>query len=122
MLPAYESMLWPLSQMLPFANIGKIIRNVLGWKEDISKSRILVMAGGEDPLMDVPMMRKLSALYRVELRKAFPVTQAKFSEKEGNLEFQGVDFAVIENSGHHLQNDLHWEDAATKLLGFLNQL
>ena len=116
-------MLWPLGQMLPFANIGSIIKNILGWKEDTRKARLLIMAGRNDRLMDVPMMQKLSALYRGALEKTFHRAQTKpLNRTEENLESTGVEFVVIENSGHHLQNDLQWKDATLKLLDFLNQL
>jgi len=123
MLPAYESMLWPLGQMLPFANMGNIIRNILGWKENVSKSRLLVMAGSNDRLMDVPMMQKLSALYRGALQKGFPRTEdISVETRKQYMGSTGVEFVVIQDSGHHLQNDLHWEEAASQLSNFLNQL
>ena len=126
MLPAYESMIWPLGQMLPFANIGNILRNILGWREDVSKTRLLVMAGREDKLMDVPMMRRLAALYRGGISRIFPEvfpTENKSSKvSDVTSGTTGVDLVVVEGSGHHLQNDLHWQDAASQFLNFLDQL
>lgn len=34
----------------------------------------------------------------------------------------GVVFDVVEGSGHHIQNDLYWEDAARKISEFIEQL
>lgn len=33
-----------------------------------------------------------------------------------------VGFEVVSKSGHHFQNDLHWEEAAGKIEIFLEQL
>jgi CO dehydrogenase/acetyl-CoA synthase beta subunit len=34
----------------------------------------------------------------------------------------GVRYYIVKRAGHHLQNDLQWEEGATQLLEFYDQL
>jgi hypothetical protein len=89
-----ESMLWPSSMMRPFVNIARVLSHV-GDLSRPANERVLILAGGNDKLMRPPIMRKAARLY------------------EGAYE-------EVSGSGHHMMRDVYWEDAANKLLGFVN--
>jgi pimeloyl-ACP methyl ester carboxylesterase len=114
LMPEYESILWPLQMMFSFVNVQNVLKSIFGWERE--GSRLLVIAGDNDTLMGVPLMRKMAAAYRSALSKIFSRKSAMESE------LSGVQFTVIEGSGHHIQNDLEWETCADEVLGFLEQL
>lgn len=77
----YESMLWPLGMMFPFVNTTNVLRNILGWKKDDGKQkRLLVVAGEEDALMGVTLMRQMAVVYRGVVEK---VLSALFGRGKG---------------------------------------
>ncbi|KAG8169922.1 hypothetical protein KVR01_000667 [Diaporthe batatas] len=133
---AYESFLWPLSMMVPFANAATIVRRVAGWGQG-GGHRILVLAGGRDRLMTMDVMEKLAGFYRQALRSLLrdkkldgvdgPVggseNRGNASGREGiDSDADGVRLAVVPSAGHHMQNDVDWEVGAEKLLAFYGQL
>ena len=129
---AYESFLWPLGMMAPFANAATIVRRVAGWGQG-GGQRILVLAGGRDRLMTVDIMEKLAGFYRQPLRLLIrdkkldavdgPVEDGENSSKRGvDTNGDGVRFCVVPSAGHHMQNDVEWEVGAEKLLAFYRQL
>ena len=132
---AYESFLWPLGMMVPFANAASVIQRITGWGQG-GGQRILVMAGGQDKLMTMDVMEKLAGFYRKPLRLLMrdkkldavdnPLGQL---DKEGDKAKNGVDtdsdgvkLDVVTSAGHHMQNDVEWEVGAEKLLTFYRQL
>ena len=123
MLPEYESMIWPLSQMLPFVNVKNVLKNIIGWKEKTNHPRLFVIAGDLDTLMGVTLMQRMATVYRKALTTMLPgvFPQQKLTDSE-TMTPEGVDFAIIKDSGHHVQNDLLWEEAAGKLGEFLDHL
>ncbi|KAF6809630.1 alpha beta hydrolase fold protein [Colletotrichum sojae] len=124
----YESFLWPISMMKPFAKAANIINAIGGWG---SGERIMVLTGTQDRMMTRGVMNKLAATYR----DAFSALaggkklDAKDEEvrplagKDGQDEGgHGVRLAWVPGAGHHLQNDVMWEVGARKLLDFYERL
>jgi pimeloyl-ACP methyl ester carboxylesterase len=109
-MPEYESMLWPFGMMFTFVNVANVIRSIVGWKggREQGGKRMLIMAGEKDTLMGVSLMRQMAAMYRIAAEKM------GFSD--------GVGFEVVSGSGHHIQNDLHWEEGARVILEFVDQV
>lgn len=132
---AYESFLWPLGMMVPFANAATVIRKVTGWDRG-SSQRILVLAGGRDRLMTRDVMDKLADFYRRPLRllsrnkkldaadgSSHQVESEESSVRRGmDTDGDGVRLCVVSSAGHHMQNDAEWEVGAEKLLMFYHQL
>jgi len=120
----YESMAWPLGTFGAFADPGKIVRavgltNSSGHEsvEDL-RPRVLVVAGGKDVLMRPRVMEKLVALFRDAVRLAFGVVASSDSDAREGIR-DGVEFRVVQGSGHHLMGDIYWEECAGKILEFL---
>ncbi|KAF4977144.1 hypothetical protein FZEAL_6287 [Fusarium zealandicum] len=99
-LNRYESYLWPFSMMYPFASASSILRRI--HNDGASGEKVLVMAGTQDKLMTASVTDKTAAFYR----------------EAGTKARDGVRLCFVEGAGHHLQNDVQWEDGAEKLLEF----
>lgn len=97
----FESLWWPLAMMRPFATAGQILDSIRPGKGD----RVLVMAGDQDKLMTPEVTLNTTAFYKAVL-------------PDGN----GVRMELVEGAGHHLQNDVQWEDGAKRLLEWYKQL
>jgi alpha-beta hydrolase superfamily lysophospholipase len=93
----YESFWWPLTMMRPFASAQAVLAGI---ENKGAKTTVLVMAGSQDALMDARVTRETTAFYR-----------AASDEENVRIEF-------VNGAGHHLQNDVQWEDGAAKLLDF----
>lgn len=103
-LSRYESFLWPISMMRPFAKPSAVLSQI--GSRAAGSTKLLIMAGTEDKLMTPQETEDITAFYRgVE----------GVSEKAIRLEF-------VEGAGHHLQNDVQWQDGADKLLSFYKQV
>lgn len=63
------------------------------------QGKVLVVAGEKDKLMTESLMKRMADEYEAAASKG--------SRGKGN-----VAFGVVKGSGHHMQNDLMWEDAA----------
>ncbi|KAL1853171.1 hypothetical protein Daus18300_011910 [Diaporthe australafricana] len=132
---AYESFLWPLGMMMPFANAATVVQRVTGWGRR-GDQRILVLAGGRDRLMTTDVMEKLADYYRKAFRLLMrdkrldavdgPAVQLEVEDikVKGSVDTDGdgVRFCVVPSAGHHMQNDAQWEVGAEKLLAFYHQL
>ncbi|KAG6908497.1 hypothetical protein DXG01_004431 [Tephrocybe rancida] len=118
----YESLVWPFGMMFPFVKVQNVLKNVVGWGPMLG-ARVLVVAGAKDALMGVSLMRRMAGQYR----KSFEVLARRrqlgveLSEEQRESAIGAVDFAIV-NSGHHIQNDINWEDGAYKILAFVEQL
>jgi pimeloyl-ACP methyl ester carboxylesterase len=102
------------------------LKSVVGWRDE-RQARVLIIAGEKDTLMGVGLMRKMAADYRqqfISFAKSLWGARLKETEetKPESSDRQGVGFEVIQGSGHHIQNDLHWEECAQKILAFVDQL
>lgn len=96
----YESYLWPFGMMYSFASPSNILSHIRN--DGASGEKVLVMAGTQDKLMTVPVTEKTATFYR----------------EAGNDKRDGVRLRFVEGAGHHLQNDVQWEDGAEKLFEF----
>ncbi|CAG8951523.1 hypothetical protein HYFRA_00007439 [Hymenoscyphus fraxineus] len=127
-LAEYESMLWPTGMMFSFANPTHILKNILGSNKNQNQRKLLIIAGEKDALVTLPIMQRLAGLYQKAARKLVGVSSPQEKEKEKGKEgevMNGEDIVgleVVKKSGHHIQNDLYWEDGAKKILEFVEQL
>ncbi|KAH8657215.1 Alpha/Beta hydrolase protein [Tricladium varicosporioides] len=116
-IPEYESMLWPLGMMWHVINASCVLKNIVSCNANCAG--LLVVAGQFDKLVSVPLMHRLAMVYGKALAK-FSWQRHSMGEKR---EFRGkVMFEIIPNSGHHVQNDVNWEEGAEKIFAFLKQL
>ena len=122
----YESPGWPLATFLVFADPERITgavgpSNFSGHEaiED-SRPRALVIAGGKDVLIKPRIMEKLTGLLREAARLVFgSVAGDGESREESGMESTSGSFRVVPGGGHQLMNDIHWEEGAERILGFL---
>ncbi|KAL6414462.1 Arylesterase-like protein [Ilyonectria robusta] len=96
----YESYGWPFSMMRPFASASSILRHI--HNGGASGTKLLVMAGSQDKLMNAQVTQETTAFYRAA----------------ADPESEVVRMEIVEGAGHHVQNDVQWEDGAEKLLSF----
>lgn len=73
-------MLWPLGMMFPFVNVKNVARNILGWEG--GKKSLLVVAGEQDALMGVTLMRKMAEVYKGVVERLLPSLKENKDEKE----------------------------------------
>jgi len=102
-----ESLLWPVNIMLRgYIDTRRVL---LGCKK-----RVFVLAGQLDQLMRVEFMERTAAEYTIALKDI---------EKDG-VDVKGgrVDFDVVQGSGHHIMNDLQWEDGVQIVEEWLKEL
>lgn len=100
-LSRYESFWWALSMMRAFADPARTLAHIDGG----SASKMLIMTGSEDKIVTPTVAEQLAAFYR-----------------EAAAGREAVEVLLVPTAGHHLQNDLNWEDGAIKLVGFYKQL
>lgn len=119
----YESMVWPVGTLTAFADPRKIVRAVGSINPSTRESReglrprVLVIAGGKDVLMKPGVMAKLVGLLRNAVRLTLGSLANDDDVQEGCTD--GVEFRVVQGSGHHLMGDIYWEECAEKILRFL---
>lgn len=114
---------------MPFVNPPKLLAQISSWGK--AGQSILVLAGGVDKIMTLPIMESLANTYR----KAYTTLagQRRLESEDGDVQpipgdggrdtaGQGVRYCVAPGAGHHLQNDVSWEVGANKLLEFYEQL
>jgi pimeloyl-ACP methyl ester carboxylesterase len=111
----YESLRWPSQTVGSWQNgknvwldTAKIVRNIT--TTDPSKDRVLIILGSEDKMMQGTQARSVAEY-----------AGAIGTSRDGN-QVSGVRLVEIPRAGHHLQNDIQWEDGARALLTFLRQL
>ncbi|CUS14260.1 unnamed protein product [Tuber aestivum] len=113
MMPEYESMSWTVSMMTKFVSPERVIGSILPTLK--GGRRVLVVAGGEDKLMNGVIMQKLAAWYRV----AWESVRGKSEEEVEESSEEVVRYGVVEGSGHHIMKDIAWEAGAEMLLEWL---
>jgi hypothetical protein len=115
-MPAYESLAWPLGMSKPFAKPFNIVNRIAGWSR--GRDHVFILAGQCDRLCAPDLMERLAVMYRQGVKEL-----EEQGEMPGQMEPSlGVRFDVVEGAGHHMQNDLQWEDGAKKVLDFYEQL
>ena len=114
-MPRMESFAWPMGQNFRFGTFRNILQRITGWGMG---QRLLVLAGERDRLVTLNVTEQEAR----EGRESFVdlVAEKKIEAKVD--EYCGVRYHIVEGAGHHMQNDLQWEDGANKLLDFYNQL
>lgn len=130
-MPNYESIAWPIGMMKRFTDVLSILRNIQGWRNSLS-SRVMVMAGSEDKLMGVQLMRDVACEYRKGIEQLgddkrldpadFPQSSFQLSPHVRQDTETAVTMVVVEGAGHHVQNDVQADEAAEALRKFLDQL
>jgi pimeloyl-ACP methyl ester carboxylesterase len=114
-MPRMESFAWPMGQNFRFANFYSILQRIAGWGMG---QRMLVLAGEKDRLVDLNVAEREVR----EARKAF-IDLVNAGKIEAKQEDQfGVRYYVVKGAGHHIQNDLQFEDGARELLEFYERL
>jgi hypothetical protein len=80
-------------------------------------------------LMGVDLIRQMAANYRQQSVKFVTKLWAGHSDETSSKDIQalsneqdGTGFEIIQRSGHHLQNHLHWEECPRKIMLFLDGL
>jgi pimeloyl-ACP methyl ester carboxylesterase len=136
-MPAYESMGWPLGMFGEFwawwkgnpkwLDIKEVITNLAKPKGDGQHHQVCIIVGAEDMMIDVDMCRLQAAQYRQALEER----QAKGAGDRSRIHpvegaevesFGGVALAVIQDAGHHVQNEIQSKVAAEVLFLFLQQV
>lgn len=107
-MPTYESFLWPLGLMFRVADPRKVLESIVrSGTVKRGDERLFLLAAEQDKLMSVDLMERQAAEYRTAASK---------------LGDESIRYEVVQAAGHHLQNDLQWEDGANKLLSWYEQL
>lgn len=106
-MPEYESLLWPVNIMWRgYVDTHRVLLSC--------SMRLFVLAAELDQLMKMDLMERTAAEYTIALKEM---------EKDGLDTKSGkVDFGVVDGSGHHLMNDLQWEDGEKIFEGWLEEL
>ncbi|GAB1522121.1 hypothetical protein RhiTH_005230 [Rhizoctonia solani] len=133
----FESMSWPMGMMFPFVSPMRVLNN-LGIHG--SKTPLLTIAGAQDTLVSVPIMRRLAHLYAATSIGIYSNT----TKTKRKLEFADVSnmqdgfvsgvtqtdenngkvwFAEIKSpgAGHNLMRDDGWEKCARVIDAFLDE-
>lgn len=136
-MPAYESMGWPLGMFGSFwawwkgtpkwLDARDIIRNISHSTGGNQHTRICIMVGGEDMMIDTDMCRSQAAQFRDVLEEEgrfssdLGKNQSKAADIEGveTADAGGVRLVIVEGAGHHLQNDVQRDQGAQALHRFL---
>jgi len=112
-MPEYESMSWSVGMMTRFVSAKRVIGNIL---PTLKRSRrVLVVAGGEDKIMDGAIMQRLAAWYRL----AWEDIRGKGEDEGEGSSTEVVRFGVVEGSGHHVMKDSMWRVGAEIVLEWL---
>lgn len=138
-MPPYESLSWPSGMMFPFVSCSRVLTNLLASSTTLAPNKrtpLLVIAGQQDTLMGVPLMRRMAHMYAAtnvgigagvrdvsKLQYDFTsgVQEPDKGEEIGG-ERAGVWFAEIRapGAGHNLMRDNGWERCARVLEAFLD--
>jgi pimeloyl-ACP methyl ester carboxylesterase len=145
-MPAYESMGWPLGMFGDlwawwkgrprWLDTKDIVANLSKTTDDGRHHRVCIVLGAEDMMIDVDMCRLQAAQYRqalndhraksAEHQDSLPsrrlASHTRAIEGAGIESFDGVELAVIEGAGHHVQNDIQSRVAAHVLHHFFKQV
>lgn len=142
-MPCYESMGWPIGQFGSFwqwlrgrntwLKVEDILRHVEASRAGSDKDSICMIIGVEDMMYDEGMRKRVAKEYRdciYDLERSKKIDRrargsAKLasgshgiiSEREG-----GVRVVLVEDAGHHVQNDVQRVDVARALWAFVSQV
>ncbi|CAE6471155.1 unnamed protein product [Rhizoctonia solani] len=136
----YESMSWPSGMMFPFISRKRLLTNLIAHNAHVP---LLTIAGAQDKLVSVPIMRRLAHLYAgtsVGIHAAGTVAKklgfrdvsglqdgftsgVTRTNEEKEREPGKVWFAEIEapGAGHNLMRDDGWEKCARVIEAFVDE-
>ena len=125
-MPRYEALGWTMSMLTKFVDFPRVVGGIRGWDERPGQQacqRIMILSGTEDPLIDPPMMHKLTTRYRQSVAEPGDIEKIDeklYEEDRG----QGVRLVLVKGASHHFQNDVQSIAAvgAQRLLDFVQQL
>ena len=139
-MPKYESMGWPSGMMgslgawwkgkAEWLDVKAIVSNISGAQNDMTHANdiVCVLKGSEDMMMDDSMVARQAAEYRDALdlsqyseESATPRTSTKTIKGATVESDRRVRVVVVEDAGHHVQNDVQQEMGAEALLQFVRQ-
>ncbi|KAL8856131.1 MAG: hypothetical protein Q9178_007256 [Gyalolechia marmorata] len=120
------------AMMRPFVSFPRILDNIAG----VGKrgTYICIIAGDEDKLVGVQIPEMLANMFRDTVKvltrtknvdiaeDAVQDKKMETTEKGCSDSVYGVQLLVFEDAPHHLQNDVHQNEAATRLLAFVDAL
>ncbi|PIA93747.1 hypothetical protein CB0940_05196 [Cercospora beticola] len=141
-IPWYESMGWPVAMFGSFVGwlMGKntwlgvsyILRNIELSRNAFERDAVCVLVGLQDMLFDMRVIRRVATEYREGLKKMRESQGAsvdagfsgELAEVSGAVceSKGGVRVVLIEDAGHHVQNDVQTDIAAETLLSWLKQV
>ncbi|KAF8603364.1 alpha/beta-hydrolase [Ceratobasidium sp. AG-I] len=140
-MPPYESLSWPIGMMFPFVSCARVLMNLFAsFPSPLplftpKPSPLLVIAGQQDTLMGVPLMRRMAHMYAAtnvgigagvrdvsKIQHYLTSGVQDESDKEGEAEEGAVWFAEITapGAGHNLMKDDGWERCVGVLKEFLD--
>lgn len=114
-MPSMESFAWPMGQNFRFGTFEKILQRIHGWGMG---QRLLVLAGENDRLVDLSVTQREVDEAREAFMNLVDTKKLEYAPDEDC----GTRYRVVRGAGHHLQNDLQWEEGANHLLDFYDQL
>ncbi|KAF2166760.1 hypothetical protein M409DRAFT_54550 [Zasmidium cellare ATCC 36951] len=143
-MPCYESMGWPIGQFGGFwrwlrgrnawLDIKDILRHIeVSRAEDEDKDSICLIVGLEDMMYDEGMRKRVANEYRQCIydlesckkidRRSCGGAEEKVEESDINgiisERERGVRVVLVQDAGHHVQNDVQKTDAARALWSFI---
>ena len=106
-----EAWRWPVATVFrDYVDPTQVLQNC--------QRRMLVVGGERDILFDPAQTRRMGTEYSAALQA---LTEREKSELPGkpSRSSLGVPTEIITGAGHHVQNDLQWEDAAATIQKWL---
>lgn len=124
LLSPYESFLWPIGMLQPFANVHNILQGIVSWG---TSDRLMILGGENDKLMTMSIMHKVADAYRPAFRGLIGSkrieAKCKQLRAQGEDDFgDGVRFAIVPSAGHYIPNDEPWAIGAKETLSFYEEL
>ncbi|KAF3930441.1 hypothetical protein ABW20_dc0104488 [Dactylellina cionopaga] len=131
----YLSYLWPMEIMRRFVRTENVLSGLKGW----GGGRLFVLAAEMDRLMSLKLMGRMTEEYRtqrydmlksgvfqvngIDEEQAWSPTTARRNDTGGFEGLRnGIAYRMVEGSGHHLQNDIQKNNAASHIEEWLKIL
>lgn len=110
LLAEYEAYLWALSLNGRFVDTRRVLLACRG--------QVLIVGAEKDKLMNLRLMHQMATEYR---KAAVDMDVDKKFDASGSSS-RGIGEKTVGRSGHHVQNDLQWEDAAEMIHAWIESL
>ncbi|KAK5728645.1 hypothetical protein LTR15_001782 [Elasticomyces elasticus] len=140
-MPGYESMGWPMGMLGDFPawwggqsrwlGPGEIVRNIVGSARANDAGPICILVGSEDMMFHPAVYTRQVVDLSRALSLAGRAFDLKAKQQEGGqadnagVEMQrgdGVRLLIVQEAGHHVQNDVQTDAAVQSLCCWLEQL